>query len=304
MEPIRTLNQLVEHVKGRETMTLSVANGQDPHTIEAVHRGVKEGLVHAKLVGDRDKIIELSKEKGIDSSIFEIIDIKEPVEAGRVARDLVKKGEAEVLMKGLLPTDVYMKLILDKEHGLLPPGKILSHIAIMETSAYPKLLFVTDVAVIPKPDLKQKITMLNYAIDVAHKFGIDNPKAAIVAATEKVSNRMEATIDAAIIAKMADRKQLRGAIVDGPLALDVAVSKEACEIKGLKSPVGGDADILVFPNIEASNVFFKSITKFAHGRLAAMVTGATVPCVLTSRADSEESKFYSIALAAVMAGKK
>lgn len=304
MEPIRTLNQLVEHVKGRETITLAVANGQDPHTIEAVHRGVKEGLVHAKLVGDKDKIIELSKEKGIDFSIFEIIDIKEPTEAGRVARDMVKKGEAEVLMKGLLPTDVYMKLILDKENGLLPPGKILSHIAIMETSVYPKLLFVTDVAVIPKPDLKQKITMLNYAIDVAHKFGIENPKAAIIAATEKVSNRMEATIDAAIIAKMADRKQIRGAIVDGPLALDVAVSKEACEIKGLKSSVGGDADILVFPNIEASNVFFKSITKFAHGSLAAMVTGATAPCVLTSRADSEESKFYSIALAAVMAGKK
>jgi len=304
MEPIRTLNQLVEHVKGKETMTLAVANGQDPHTIEAVHRGVREGLVKAKLVGDRDKILELSKEKGINSSIFEIVDIKEPEEAGRVARDMVKRGEAEVLMKGLLSSDVYMRLILNKEKGLLPPGRVLSHIAVMETSAYPKLLFVTDVAVIPKPDLKQKITMLNYAIDVAHKFGIDNPKAAIIAATEKVSNRMEATIDAAIIAKMADRKQVRGAIVDGPLALDVAVSKEACNIKGLKSPVGGDADILVFPNIEASNVFFKSITKFAHGNLAAMVTGATAPCILTSRADTEDSKFYSMALAALMAGKK
>jgi len=302
MEPIRTLDGLVELVKGRKTMALAVANGQDPHTIEAVYRGVKEGLVKAKMVGDRERIEELSREKGVDASVFEIIDVKEPNEAGRIARDLVREGEVQVLMKGLISTDVYMRLILDKEKGLLPKGRILSHIAVMETPAYPKLLFVSDVAVIPKPDLKQKIAITNYAIEVAHKFGIENPKVAILAATEKVSDKMEATIDAAVISKMAERKQIKGAIVDGPLALDVAVSKEACEIKGLKSPVGGDADVLIFPNIETGNVFFKSLTRFANGRLAAMVTGATAPCILTSRADSEDSKFYSIALAALMAG--
>jgi len=304
MDPIRSLKELVDRVRGQRTMTLAVAAGEDPHTIEATHRGAKEGLVKVVLVGNKASIEKVAKEHGVDVGVFEIIHEEDPVEAGRIARDMVRKGEAQILMKGLIPTDRYMKLILDKENGLLPPGRILSHIAVMETPKYPKLLFVADVAVIPLPDLRQKIAMLNYCIEVAHLFGIECPKAAIIAATEQVSDKMPATLDAAIIAKMAQRGQIKGAIVDGPLALDVAISKEACEIKKLKSEVGGDADILIFPNIETGNVFFKSITKIAGGELAAMVTGAMAPCVLTSRADTEESKFYSIALAALVAGGK
>ena len=301
MAPIKSLDELVELIKGRKSMTIAVANAQDPYTIEAVYKGVKEGLVNAKMVGDKERIESLAREKGMDISLFEIIDVKDPMEAGRIARDMVRDGEAQVLMKGLISTDVYMRLILDKEKGLLPKGRILSHIAVMDIPAYPKLLFVSDVAVIPKPDLKQKIAIVNYAIRVAHRFGIEEPKVALIAATEKISDKMEATIDAAIITKMADRKQIKGGIIDGPLALDVAVSRESCQIKGLNSPVGGEADILIFPNIETGNVFFKTVTKFTNASIAAMVFGATAPCILTSRADTEASKFYSIALAAHMA---
>ncbi len=300
MEPIRKLTELVELVKKKPSSKLAVANGQDPHTIQATYKAARENLVDVILVGDKRRIVSLGKEYNIDISVFEIIDKSDTFEAGRLARDMVRDGNADILMKGLLNTDVYMKLILDKKEGLLPPGNILSHVAVMEVGTYPKLLFISDVAVIPLPDLPTKIQMLNYSIDVAHAFGIEKPKAAIIAASEKVSAKMQATLDGATIAKMASRGQIKGAIVDGPLALDIAINKEACEIKGFESPINGEADILIFPNIETGNVFFKTITKFAGGSLAAMVVGASAPCILTSRADSEESKFYSIAMAALL----
>jgi len=303
MEPIRDFETLVKVVKGKKKYTLAVANGQDPHTIEAVTKAFNEGIVNVKLIGDKEKITSLAKEMKLNIDGIEIIDVKNAKEAGALARDLVREKNADILMKGLISTDEYMRLILDKEKGLLPQGKILSHIAVMSIPTYHKLLFVSDVAVIPLPDLKQKIAITNYAIEIAHKFGIEKPKVAIIGATEKVSDKMQATIDASIIAKMWERKQFPDSIIDGPLALDVAISKEACEIKGLKSPVDGDADILIFPNIESGNVFFKSVTYLANGKLAAIVVGTTAPCVLTSRADSEESKFYSIALAALTAGE-
>jgi phosphate butyryltransferase len=203
-------------------------------------------------------------------------------------------------MKGLIGTDQYMRLILDKEKGLLPPGNILSHLSVIELPEYQrlhdKLLFVSDVAIIPAPDLAAKIQILGYCIDAAHSFGIEEPRAALLAATEKVNPKMAATTEAAIITQMAARGQIKGAIVEGPLALDVALSPEACEIKGLQTAVEGAADILVFPNIETGNIFYKSATILAGGRLAAVVVGTAAPCVLTSRADSEETKFLSIAL--------
>ncbi|MCK4421066.1 bifunctional enoyl-CoA hydratase/phosphate acetyltransferase [candidate division WOR-3 bacterium] len=303
MEPIKKFDELVNIVKKESSRKLVVANGHDPHTIKATYKAARENLVDVIIVGDKDKVESLGSEYNLDVSIFEIIDNRDTKEAGRIARDMVKSGEADVLMKGLMASDVYMRLILDKKDGLLPRGNILSHVAVMEVSSYPKLLFVSDVAVLPLPDLFQKIQMLNYTIAVAHSFGIEKPKAAILAATEKVSVRMPATLDAATIAKMAERGQIKGAIVDGPLAFDIAINKEACEIKGFESPINGEADILIFPNIEAGNIFFKTITKLAGGSLAALVVGASAPCILTSRADSEDSKFYSIAMAALMGSK-
>lgn len=298
---VRRLKDLETLIKGREKKTLAVARGQDPHTIEAVARAVQEGFVDAIMVGEREKIEALAKEKGIDPSIFEIVEEKDEAACGKKAVQLVHDGKAHIVMKGLISTIYYMKAILDKQDGLLPPGKILSHVTLIDAPRYHKILIVSDVAVIPTPTLEQKIAMLKYCINVAHKLGIEKPKAAIIAANEKVSDKVPATVDAAIISTMARRGQIKGAIVDGPVALDIAISKESAEIKGVDSPVAGDADILIFHDIETGNVFFKSVTYLGGGSIAAMVAGAKAPAILTSRSDTEDSKFYSILMAAAMA---
>jgi len=299
MTPITSLDQMLESLRAEPSRKVAVSAGHDPNTIQAAARAVAEGIAEITLVGDAARIAELCKEHGLDMGAFTVIDEPDVIAAGAVARDLVRNGEADVLMKGLIATSDYMKSILDKEKGLLPPGAVLSHVTVLElpahTARHGKLLIVGDVAIIPKPDLATKKKILEYCLDAAHSFGIEQPKAALIAATEKVSPRMEATVEAREIANAAG-VDFPDAIVDGPLALDVAISPEACEIKGLKSPVGGAADVLVFPNIESGNVFYKSGTLLSNGRLAAAVVGTTAPCVLTSRADSEESKLMSIAL--------
>ena len=306
MKPIRNLDQLVADLKGRPNRRVAVAAGHDPNTIRAAARAVSEGIAEVTLVGDGARIKKLCGEFGLDVNGFTVIEEAEPVAAGKIAVDLVRSGQADVLMKGLIPTSDYMKAILDKENGLLPAGHVLTHVTVVELPAYQKshgkLLFVADVAIIPVPDLETKVKILEYCIAAAHSFGIEEPRAALIAATEKVSPRMIATVHAAEITEMANRGEITGAIVDGPLALDVALSPEACRIKGLESPLEGSADILVFPNIEAGNVFYKSATILAGARLAAAVMGTLAPCVLTSRAESEESKLLSIAMGCRLVG--
>ena len=302
MSQIRTLDEMTALVKGRESRTLAVAAGHDPATIEAAARAAREGICKVVLVADPGEVESLCKEKGIDKGLFRVEEERDEKRAAAKAVEMVYMGKAQVLMKGLLGTEKYMRAILDKEKGLLPKGALLTHLTVMEVPALPRLLFVSDVAVIPAPDLDQKVKILSYATEAARKFGIERPKAAILAATEKVSPAMPATLDAAILAQMARRGQIRGVDVDGPLALDVALSEEAAAVKGVESPVAGNADILIFPDIEAGNIFYKAVTKLAGGRLGAVVAGAAAPCVLTSRADTEESKFLSIALGCRLAG--
>ncbi|HVN30773.1 MAG TPA: phosphate acyltransferase [Thermoanaerobaculaceae bacterium] len=307
MKPIRTLEGLVEQLKQEAAAStapsarrLAVAAGHDENTIQAAARAAGEGIARVILVGERARIEALCKEFKLDPGLFEVVNEPDDGKAGTKARDMVREGQADVLMKGLISTDKYMHLILDKERGLLPRGAVLTHLTVLDIPAYQtlhgKLLFVSDVAIIPAPDLPTKVKIVEYCIAATHSFGIEKPRVALLAASEKVSDKMPATMDAAIIAKMAERGQIKGAIVDGPLALDVALSPEACAIKDLKSPVEGAADVLVFPNIETGNIFYKGATVLAGARLAAVVMGTSAPCVLTSRADSEESKFYSIAL--------
>jgi phosphate butyryltransferase len=297
---ITTLDQIVERVKGKTTKRLAVAVAEDPHTIEAVGRAVKEKLVHATLTGDEKAIKKVADEAKVDPKTFEIVHEPDKAKALALAIAKVRAGEADFLMKGLLDSSLYIRGIIDKEKGLLPPGQLLSHVTVIQAPAWKKLIVCGDVAVIPAPDLEAKIAILNYAIDVAHKLEIEKPKAVLLSAVEKVNPKMPSTTESAIIAKMADRGQIKGAIVDGPLALDVAFSEESARIKGLVSPVAGDADILVFPSIEAGNIFFKACTYLAKAELGAVVVGATCPCVLTSRGDSEDTKFYSIALASLL----
>lgn len=298
---INTLDQVVEHIKGQKTRRLAVACGEDPHTIQAVGRAVKEGLVQAVLTGSRSKIETVARENKIDPASFEIVDEPDMNKALGLAVARVKTGQSDFLMKGLIDSSLYIKAIIDKEKGLLQAGKLLSHVSIIQVPTRTKLIVCADAAVIPYPDLEAKVQILNYCLAVSRKLGIEKPKAAIICAVEKVNLKMIPTTDAAILSKMADRGQIKSAIVDGPLALDVALSAESAEIKGVKSPVAGEADVLLFPNIETGNVFFKTCSYLAGGITAALVAGADCPCVLTSRSDSEDSKFYSIALGALTA---
>ncbi len=300
MAAIKNLDQLVQDLKDKPSRRVAIAAGHDPNTIAAAARAAGENIAQVTLVGDAQRIEKLCSEFGLDAGVFTIVDEKDAVSAGARAVAMVRSGEADVLMKGLIATSDYMKQILNKETGLLPAGNVLSHVTVLELPAYikthDKLLFVADVAIIPRPNVEIKAQILNFCVQAANSFGIENPRAAIIAATEKVSDRMKATVDAAELKRRNIEGEITGCIVDGPLALDVALSPEACEIKGLASPVGGKADILVFPNIETGNVFYKASTLLSNARLAAAVVGTTAPCVLTSRADDEESKFLSIAM--------
>ena len=299
---IKKLDDVLTVLKTREKKRLVAAYANDDHTIEAVYNAIQEGIVEGTLVGDEATIKEVCARHNFDVSKFRIVQEADENKAGAVAVSLINKGEGDILMKGLLGTDKYMRAILNKETGLMPgPKAVLSHVTVFEIPSYHKLLVAGDVAIIPAPDLNQKIAICNYVIKVAKSLQIETPKVAMLAATEQMLPGMQACVDAAIISKMAERGQIKGALVDGPLALDVSINKECAQTKKLTSAVAGDADCIVFPNIESGNVFYKSITKFGGGNLGAMVMGAKVPCVLTSRGDSAKSKMYSIALAALAA---
>lgn len=299
---ITKLDQLLDVLKQRPKKRLVAAYANDEHTIEAVYNALNAGIIDATLVGDEETIKKVCKEHNFDVSKFKIVQEADENKAGALAVSLINKGEGSILMKGLLSTDKYMRAILNKETGLMPgPKAILSHVAVFETPRYHKLIICSDVAVIPAPDLNQKIAMTNYMIQTAKALQIEQPKVATVAATEQMLPGMPACIDGAIIAKMADRGQIKGAKVDGPLSIDAALDKESCQIKKIQSEVAGDADCLLFPNIESGNVFYKVNTKLAGAELGAMVVGAKVPCILSSRGDSAKTKFYSIALAALCA---
>lgn len=301
---ITKLDQLVEKVKSKGKKKLVAAYANDAHTIGAAGMAVDRGLVEAILVGDEATIKAVCSDEKIDAGKFRIVQEADEAKAAARAVEIVRSGEADILMKGLVSTDKYMRAILNKETGLLPPKATLSHVCVLQAPSYSKLITLSDIAVIPAPDLAQKVTLTNNVISVARMLDVDKPKVAIIAATEQMMPGMQACVDAAIIAKMADRGQIRNALVDGPLAIDVALDKEAVEIKKLRSDVAGDADCLVFPSIEAANVFFKAATKLAKAELAGIVVGAKAPCVLTSRGDTTLTKLYSIALGALMANTK
>lgn len=299
---IQHLTQIVEEARKRGKKRLAVAYGQDSHTLEAVYEAYKEGLVDATLFGERKVIEQVCEQDGIDVKVFKIVDEASDVKCVQLAVAAVMSGEADVLMKGLVSTDKYMRGILNKEAGLFPPKGVLSHVSVMEMSCYHKLLIISDVAVIPLPDFKQKTVQIGYLARIANLLGIATPKIACIAPSEQLLPTVTSSTEGAMLAKMADRGQLGNVIVDGPLSLDVALYKEVAEHKKVKgSAVAGDPDCLLFPNLESGNVFFKSVTHLCGGELAAMVMGTKVPCVLTSRGDTSKTKLYSIALACLAA---
>ena len=280
---IKNFDEIFEVLRSKSKKRLVAAWAVDDHTVTAAYKAVELGIVDATLVGDENKIREVCKKEGLDINKFTIVN-----------------NDNE--LKSIAQADKYMRGILNKEKGLLPPKAVLSHVCVLDNPNYHKFIILGDMAVIPAPDLKQKIAITKYLVNTAKALQIETPKVALIAATEQMLEGMPACVDAAIIAKKIERGQIPGCIGDGPLALDVAISKEAAEIKKLNTPVAGDADCLLFPNIESANVFYKVNSKLCVGvKQAAIVAGAMAPCVLSSRADSIDTKLNSIALAALTA---
>lgn len=297
---LENLSELREIVKKAPKKKLVVAAAHDEHSLGAIVSATKMKIVDAMLVGDKEKINRISDKLELDLSKIEIIDEPNLSESVAKAVKLVHFGDADILMKGDVGTAVLLRGILNKEWGLRQ-NEILSHIAIFEVPAYHhKLIALTDVAMNIAPALSDKVNILRNAIEFLHKLGIEEPKIAVLGAVELVNEMMPATLDAALLSKMADRGQIPNCLIDGPLAFDNAISAEAAEHKGIKSSVAGMADLLLLPDIEAGNMLYKAFIFFANAKVAANILGASAPIVLTSRSDSEESKLDSICLAAAV----
>lgn len=297
---MKSFNEIYEKIKGSERRrVIAVAAAEDEPVLQAVTKAKELGLCNAVLVGDEEKILSLLSELSLENT-FKIIGEKNPAKAAKIAANLVREGECDILMKGLVDTKSLLRAVLDKETGLAT-GNLISHIAAFEVPGYDRMLFVTDAAVNTYPGLKEKVGILTNAVSFVKSLGVDTPKVAAICAVEVVNEAMQATVDAAMLSKMNDRGQIKGCIVDGPLALDNALSVEAAEHKGIKSPVAGHADILLMPNIESGNVLYKALTYTTESKSGGVLLGAKAPVVVTSRADSFESKVNSIAMAVLNA---
>ena len=299
----KNFDDLLSILKGVETKKVAVAVAQDEPVLEAIKEATEKGIAQAILVGDKQQIQEIAKKIDLDLSDYEIMDIKDPKKATLEAVKLVSSGHADMLMKGLVDTATFLRCVLNKEVGLRT-GKLMSHVAVFEVEGWDRLLFLTDAAFNTYPELKDKAGMINNAVVVAHACGIEMPKVASICPVEVVNTSMQSTVDAALLAKMSDRGQFKGCIVDGPFALDNAISEEAAHHKGVKGPVAGKADVLLLPNIETANVMYKTLTYFSKSKNGGLLVGTSAPVILTSRADSFETKVNSIALAALVAAKK
>ena len=297
---IKKLDDLFPAVLQRTKRTLIVVCANDNHSVVAAYEAVKNGIVHVVLIGDESIIGQICASAQVDASLFSIIHQPDEWLAAALAVQMIRQQEGQILMKGLISTDKFIKAILDKEKGLMEPGSVLSHVTVIQNPNYYKLMIVSDVAVLPQPDLGQKVKLIGYMVKTANALGITYPKVAVIAPSEQLLMQLESSKDAALLSKMGERGQIKGCLIDGPLALDIAIDKEAAEIKGISGEVAGDADCLLFPNLDAGNVFYKTNMKLAKAESAAMLAGAKVPVVLTSRGDSTLTKQYSIALAALV----
>jgi len=277
-----------------------VAHPCEATALAGAVEAAKQNLIVPLLVGPAARISETAAEAGIDLGDLTIIDVPHSAAAAAKAVELIREGKAEILMKGSLHTDELMAAVVSREKGLRT-GRRISHVFVMDVPTYHKVLIVTDAAINIAPTLEDKVDICQNAIDLAISLGLEKPKVAILAAVETVNSKMQATLDAAALCKMAERGQIQGGILDGPLAFDNAISKQAAETKGIKSAVAGDPDILLAPDLEAGNILAKLLTFLANADSAGMVLGARVPVVLTSRADSVRSKIASCAVAKLVA---
>ena len=297
---VTTFAELIEKAKEVGPKTVAIAAAQDKEVLLAAQDAEAQNLAECILVGDRAAITEIAQENSIDVRRMMIIQEPKPKQAARKVMELVRLGHAQMAMKGKIETGDFLRAALDKEAGLRM-GRLLTHVGIYEIPGFDRLLFLSDAGVVVAPNMEQKIEIVQNAIHVAQRLGVEQPKVAILAATEMVNPKIPATLDAANLSKMADRGQIKGGIIDGPLALDNAISLESAQIKGIKSDVAGRADILIPPDVEAANVLAKAITYFAKGIMAGVVVGGKSPIIVASRSDPHETKLVSMALGVILA---
>jgi phosphate butyryltransferase len=294
---LKKLEDLKSIVANQPVRKLVLAAAQDNHSLGAVLRAWKDGIIEPILIGDKESIQNISASLSFDITGIRIIHEQDTDKAVEMAVKMVSSKQADVLMKGKVGTSTLLKCVLNKEWGLRT-GRLLSHIALFEVDTYHKLIAVTDVAMNIAPNLQDKIAIVNNSVSCLQKLGIEIPKVAVLGAVEMVNENMEATLHAALLSKMNQRDQIRNCIIDGPLAFDNAVSYESAQHKGIRSEVAGDTDLLLMPDIEVGNVLYKSLVFFAQAKVASVILGALAPIVLTSRSDSEQAKYDSILLAA------
>lgn len=299
---IKSFDELIEKVSSLPKRHLAVAAAHDLEVLEAVSQAVTFGLVSATLVGKKDEIEKIAKEHEIDLADMRIIDAEDNIQAARKAVELVSSGQAHMLMKGIVDTANLLRAVLDKEIGLRT-GNLICHVAVMEVPGLERLIFMTDGGMNIAPTLEQKADILQSALTVARKFGVNQPKVAPIAAFEQVNPKMQATVDGQALHEMALAGEFGDALVSGPLAFDGALVPEAAKHKGIKDPAAGYADVILVPFIEVGNVMYKALVYFGNTKVAGIVVGAKKPIVLTSRSDTPEAKFRSIAVASYMAAE-
>lgn len=297
---ITTFAQLMKEAREVGPKTVAIAAAHEQEILLAAEDAEKRGLADCILVGDRTAIVEIAEQASIHIGRVMVIHEPEPKQAARKVMELVRLGHAQIAMKGKIETGDFLRAALDREVGLRV-GRLLTHVGIFEIPGFDRLIFISDAGVVVAPTMEQKIEIVQNAIYVAQRLGVEQPRVAILAATEMVNPKIPTTLDAANLSKMADRGQIEGGLIDGPLALDNAISPESAQIKGIKSDVAGRADILIPPDVEAANVLAKAITYFAKGNMAGVVVGGKSPLIVASRSDPHETKLVSMALGVLLA---
>ena len=297
---INSMQELLEEARKGTPGRLAVACAQDEYVLEAVVKAAELGIVSPILVGNKTEIVNILDDLHKDADAFEIVEENDKAEACMKAAALVRDDKADFLMKGFVDTAIIMRAVLNRESGLRT-GRRITHDLVLEVPGYDRLFHATDSAMSVAPNLEEKADIIRNAVTVAHALGNENPKVAVCCAVEKVNPKMQCTVDAAELAEMNKRGEITGCIVEGPFALDNAVSPEAAAHKGVKGEVAGRAEILVVPDIEAGNLLIKSMEYFAHAKKAGVIIGAKAPIALTSRASTAESKLYTIAVARLVA---
>ena len=294
---LKNMNDLRRLVEGGPRKKLVLAAAQDQHSLGAIIKAWKDNIIEPILVGDKEEIESICQSNNYDITGIRIVHEPNIEKSVETAVRMVSSKQADILMKGKIGSATLLRCVLNKEWGLRT-GNLLSHFALFEVETYKKVIAVTDVAMNIAPTLHDKIAIVNNSVACLNRLGYTMPKVAVLGAVEMVNENMQATLDAALLSKMNQREQIKNCIIDGPLAFDNAVSLESAQLKGIKSEVAGDTDLLLMPDIEVGNVLYKSLVFFAKAKVASIILGAMVPIVLTSRSDSEQAKLDSILLAA------